>query len=162
MNIWEDNTWHTYINAENSDFRSGLRLRFDAGVDGDVRSACIKFAKWLRREYSFPVRIPIYVKSSERIKAHDGDMVCGTFFWPHSTTDEPYARIATGDYRYLCGLWGENDAIASVLWSLAHELTHYFQWLNQIEQSEIDEEKQAERTANEVMGRYAATVDSFI
>ena len=60
----------------------------------------------------------------------DGDSVIGSFFEPFTYDFEPYIRIATGDYRELLESDGRDRAISSILISIAHELTHYFQWIN--------------------------------
>lgn len=153
MNVWSLTNWKKYANYSDN-VRTGLRLRFDADVDPEVRRACIEFARWLRSQYEFPIRVPVYVKSSFRIRAMDGDMVCGTFFRPYSMHVEPYARIATGDYSDLLAEMGKDAALASILNSMAHELTHYFQWLNQLKLTEIGEERQAKIYAREIVGDY--------
>ncbi|MCL2670548.1 MAG: hypothetical protein FWF10_00740 [Clostridiales bacterium] len=47
--------------------------------------------------------------------------------------------------------------MASYLFSLAHELTHYFQWINGIQLTEIGEERQATCYANWILDEYAET-----
>lgn len=157
MNVWSMTNWKKTYHADMVGIRAGLRLRIDADVDPDVRRACIEFARWLRKQYEFPMRIPVYVKSSYRVRAMDGDMVCGTFFGPYSLMVEPYARIATGDYTELLAEMGKDAALACILHSMAHELTHYFQWLNQLKLTEIGEERQAEKCAREIIGDYIAS-----
>lgn len=109
--------------------RTGLRVRVESGTIPEVRSAILNFAKWLRLNYDFPIRLPIYVKKAKQIKSMSGEMVFGTFFAPYDKTIEPYIRLATGDYwddRYE---WGRDEALASILHTLAHEIVHYQQWL---------------------------------
>ena len=137
--------------------RTGLRLRIDKDVDLEVRKACLEFAKWLRKEYTFPVRVPVYVKSDERIRAMDGDMVCGTFFRPSDIHVEPYIRIAAGDYADLCGEWGRRSALGNILQTMAHELSHYFQWVNQLPLTLLGEDRQATRYAALIMQTYFET-----
>ena len=55
--------------------------------------------------YRFPVRVPIYFKETK------------------------YIKIAVGDYNDLCKVQGKDDALAAILCSITHELTHYFQWI---------------------------------
>lgn len=50
---------------------------------------CKCFAKWLRSEYYFPIRVPVYIKDKTYIKARDGEHVVGTFLGP---------------YDYSCGI----------------------------------------------------------
>jgi len=109
----------------------------------------------LRAEYYFPVRIIVYVKEAERIRAKDGDHVVGTFFEPYSYYDEPYIRIATGDYEELLSKNGKDNALASILISLAHELTHYYQWINNLQLTSMGRERQASRYARYIIDEYA-------
>lgn len=157
MNIWTASHWKKkYIN---SNVRKGLRLKSDLEVDDEVKRACKEFCKWLRINYSFPIRIPIYLKSSYKIKAMDGDMVYGTFFEPDNFLIEPYIRIATGDYYEMLKKYGKDDALASILQSIAHELTHYYQWINDIQLTERGYEQQAKRYAEIILSDYAETRD---
>lgn len=157
MNIWVINKWRKFY-GETCE-RSGLRVIYDADVDPNVKRACKEFFVWLRAQYAFPKRVRIYVKSSIRIKSIHGDMVCGTFFRPYDRNIEPHIRIATGDYQKLVEDEGVDNALAEILWTIAHELTHYFQWLNDLPLTLIGEERQATNYANRILQEYATTRD---
>ena len=155
--IWTLDNWTRHIDPEDEHIRRGLRLRFDRGVDPEVRRACMEYAHFLRKEYSFPLRVVVYVKRSPRIRAKDGEMVTGTFMSMAEYTMEPYARIAAGDYPDLCRRWGKDSALSAILLSMGHELTHYFQWINGLQLTPIGEERQATRYARYVLDEYAET-----
>mgnify|MGYP000136290213 FL=1 len=155
MNIWIESRWEKTYSANK--VRKGLRLISDQNVDSEVKRACKDFCKWLRSKYIFPIRIPVYLKSSPMIKAMDGDMVYGTFFEPDSHFVEPYVRIATGDYADMVRDQGKDNALAAILHSIAHELTHYFQWINAIALTESGYERQAKAYANKILEEYAQT-----
>ena len=156
--IWTLDDWEKNIDLERSGHRCGLRLRFDKEVDSEVRRACKEFAVFLRREYFFPIRVVIYVKARERIVAMDGDKCCGIFWcMPDDYTIEPYIRLAAGDYEKLCKKWGKDSALTSILLCMAHELTHYFQWINSIKLTPIGKERQATNYADYVLEDYAET-----
>lgn len=123
----------------------------------EVKRACTDFGKWLRQEYYFPIRVVIYFKRSEYIKALDGDLVSATFFEPFSKMDEPFIRIATGDYKRMLDEWGKDSALAAILGSISHELTHYFQWINDICLTESGLEKQASYYRKKIITSYAKT-----
>lgn len=159
MHIWTLRAWEKYYDLSDAKHRTGLRTRFEKGVDPEVRAACLRFCAWLRTEYFFPIRIPIYFKQAARIKAMDGELVSATFFEPVNRQDEPYARIATGDYQQLKEKIGRDNALASILLSVAHELTHYFQWINDIRLTAIGEERQASRYARFILDEYADVVE---
>ncbi len=153
-NPWTMNRWESRIPKDAPEFRSGLRLRFDRDAQPEVRRGCLAFAKWLREYYAFPVRVPVYGKAVERVRAVDGEKVYGTCFCPERLDVEPYIKVATGSYAELCRSDGKDDALASILYTLAHELTHYFQWLNQLELTPAGAERQANRCAGEIVGMY--------
>lgn len=157
MHIWTIEKWIKYLNYDEKQYRTGLRLKFDKDVNSEVKRACKEFCKWLRTEYYFPVRIPVYIKSSEKIKAQDGDLVSGTFLGPFNLNEEPYIRISTGDYEKLLEKRGKNNALAAILTSIAHELTHYFQWINGIKLTERGEERQATIYARFILDDYKDT-----
>ena len=156
MHIWTIEDWKKNL-PERNNRRTGLRLKIDASVDSEVRLACKEFCKWLRTEYYFPLRVPIYIKSSRYIKTIDGDYAVGSFFEPNEYNVEPYIRIATGDYQDLFQEIGRDDALASILATIAHELTHYYQWINGITLTEIGHERQALRYSKYILQEYSET-----
>lgn len=158
MHIWTIDDWEK--NLQNSaSRRSGLRFRYDRDVHPEVKRACSQFALWLRRQYCFPLRIVVYVKGTKTICTKDGDNVVGSFFEPFSYSNEPYIRIATGDYRELMNELGKDNALASILLTLAHELTHYYQWINSIQLTPMGRERQATRYSNYIIDEYSSTRD---
>jgi len=134
--------------------REGLRI---CGARGspEVRAAYVRFARWLRQEYDFPVRIPVYLLPSEVVVTVDGRRCSASFFAPWDRTMEPYARIATGDFLKLRAKVGRDNALASFLVSLAHEVIHYQQWISTGETWE----RGVARKASAMVDRYAKTVD---
>ena len=155
--IWNCSDYNRFL--QDKQLRRGIRLRFDPGVDPAVRQAILDFTSWVRQSYDFPLRLVVYVKAAERIKAKDGDMVFGTFFRPYDYPVEPYVRLATGDYSALEEARGRDNALAVILSSLAHEITHYYQYINKADLSLRGEEIQASRTASIILNLYAQTRD---
>jgi hypothetical protein len=136
--------------------REGLRTRSEKGVHPEVRTACIEFGKWLRYNIEFPIRVVVYLKKAYRIKnITTKELVSATFFAPYEKNVEPYIRIATGDYKELVKQRGREDALFAILESIAHEVIHYQQWL---EDRPIDEEE-AEQKGVELVQRYAETCE---
>lgn len=120
-----------------------------------VRGALVRFARWLRSEYEFPVRVPVYLNSHDRHITVHGELASASFFAPYDRTVEPYIRIATGDYPALEADVGRDNALASFICSFAHEVIHYLQWL----ESGTTTEDGVEEEADEMLRRYAETVD---
>src|ERR1700756_513228 len=106
--------------------RKGLRVKGHK-AHPEVRQSMIKFAKWLRTQFVFPIRVPVYLSPKTQIRSN-GILVSASFFAPDCKDVEPFIRIATGDYKSLKKKRGRNNALASVLCSLAHEVIHYQQW----------------------------------
>lgn len=123
MHIWTLEIWKKYYNPYDEIIRNGLRIRFDKMLTLRLNALVKEFCKWLRSEYYFPIRVLIYVMSLEQIKALDGEMVSATFFRPYKREQEPYIRIAVGDYPKLLKK-SADDALAISLSSIVHELTH--------------------------------------
>lgn len=134
--------------------RSGLRLRTMPGVNPEVKRSCIEFAKWLRKNMDFPIRIVIYLKKDYQVKnITSKELVSAIFFAPNDKKVEPYIKIATGDYQKLLEEIGKDNALASILNSIAHELIHYQQWLKDEDFDEIKAIKKAEQ----LIDQYAET-----
>jgi hypothetical protein len=94
-----------------------------------VRAALIRFARWLRKNYEFPIRVPVYLFPTEQIVTMHGQRVSASFFAPYDRNEEPFIRIATGDYGELKRECGRDNALAAFLHSFAHEFVHYQQWV---------------------------------
>ena len=134
--------------------RSGLRIRGARGHP-EVRSALVLYAKWLRKEYEFPIRVPVYLFPGETIITQDGEHVSASFVAPYNRCIEPFIRIATGDYSHIQRIHGRDDALASYILSLSHEIVHYFQWI----ETGIVDERGVVRKATSMLRRYAADMD---
>lgn len=120
-----------------------------------MSAALQRFAKWLRQEFDFPIRVPVYLNPHRHHITVEGEEASASFFAPFDPNVEPYIRIATGEYEDFVAEKGRNNALASHIISLAHEIIHYQQWLVDGNTSEegIEEEAVA------MMHRYAETVD---
>jgi hypothetical protein len=134
--------------------RRGLRIRGQRG-EPEVRAAYIRFARWLRRNHDFPIRVPVYLFPSDLIITQDGNAVSASFFAPDSRAVEPFIRIATGDYQKLKAEEGRDNALAALLVSFAHEVIHYLQW---VETGKTWERGVASK-AKKIVDAYAQTTD---
>lgn len=158
MHIWTLEKWKKYY-LDDFLHRRGLRLRFESSVDTEVKRAINDFCVWLRQEYYFPKRIVVYIKKDKRITAKDKALVFATFFEPLDRLEEPFVKIATGDYCDLLKNNTQDNALAALLYLLAHELTHYFQWINDIKLTEIGFERQADAYSKLIISEYSMTRD---
>lgn len=151
MNPWVTKLHDTEIRRFN---RSGLRLRFENGVDTELHEAFLRFAAWLRTVYEFPIRVPVYIKNSDFIVAVDKDLVAGTFFGPYDKTQEPYIKIAAGAFAKERKRLKHRELVYNYFAVLAHELTHYFQWIGDQTLTKRGEEWQATFYGNRVVYEY--------
>lgn len=150
--LWECNDWSTFVSE---DCRKGIRLYFDRDVDKEVKRASKDFVDWLAEQYEFPIRIPIYFKTCKHIISRNGEEASAAFLGPFDKREEPYIRIAVGDYQELKGKRGQDNALASILHSIAHELTHYYQWVKNSDCDIAKMERQAQYYAREILYDYA-------
>jgi len=134
--------------------RTGIRIKGARG-HSEVRAAYIRFARWLRQEYEFPIRVPVYLYPSEQIVTMHGDRVSASFFAPDDRFEEPFIRVATGDFPQLKKERGRDNALAAFLHSFAHELVHYQQWLA----ARAVSERGVVRKARGIVARYAMSTD---
>ncbi len=147
--------WLTRIMWATPKRTGGLRIRGHL-AHRDVRNAIVRFARWIRTEYCFPVRCPVYLSPHYRLTMIDGSIVTASFFAPWDSNVEPYIRIATGDYRPPRSRYNRNNVLAGYLHSLAHELVHYWQW---VESGDTTERGVIVR-AGSIVGAYALTTDN--
>jgi hypothetical protein len=110
--------------------RSGLRIRPNKNVDDENAYYIKHFAKWLRKNYEFPVRVPVYVSEKKYVLAKNGEEGVSIFFAPYNNEVEPYIKMATGDFRSLIKELGFERAVFDILFSLAQEIENYYMWLD--------------------------------
>jgi hypothetical protein len=94
-----------------------------------VREALIRYARWLRLQFEFPIQVPVYLLPGNTVRTIHGDECSASIFLPWSKKQEPFIRIATGDYSRLRQQRGQNNALAAYLVSLSHEVLHYQRWI---------------------------------
>lgn len=150
--LWQCNDWNKYLD-ENC--RKGVRLRFDKEVDEEVKRACKEYVCWLRTNYDFPIRIPIYLKASKYVTVSTGEKVSAYFFGPYEKIYEPYIKVSVGDYEDLLDKLGKDNALATILHSITHELSHYYQWIKESDLSDEKSESQARYYADAILCDYA-------
>lgn len=159
MDIWKIEKWRKHLPASVVQAQSCVDVCADKGVETDLEKACVQFVDWLKREYLFPIPICVHLKNGTILKTMDGDTAVGTFFEPPSYAGCPNIRVAAGDYGDLVLSDGRDNAVAAILTVIAHEMTHYFQWINGIHFSGFILEWQATRYARRILAAYAETRD---
>lgn len=151
LRLWKCDDWSKYVDPS---CRSGLHLRFDAGVDPEVHRAGLEFATWLRRYFEFPLRVIVCFKNKEALVLPGGKRISSIFQESPERMDEPCIRIAVGNYGELLREHGKDEALAILLTMLTFELSHYFQWLKGLELTRSRKAIQARYYTNEIMDSY--------
>jgi hypothetical protein len=134
--------------------RTGIRIIGHRGHP-EVKDALIRFAKWLRNNYEFPIRVPVYLRPECELISMHGEQCSASFFAPWDQKVEPYIRIATGEYEAEKKEFGRDNALAGYLGSLAHEVVHYQQW---VKDNNVHDRGVVVKASNMVK-RYSYTVD---
>ena len=132
--------------------RSGLRIRIHPGVHPFVRRELLTYCRWLRASYAFPVRVNVYAPNALKIRAGDGDLCWGRILWPDEP-DEPAVIDVAGGCRATDKRALQNHIWATIF-TLTHELSHYFQRLKGLEMTPRGTEWQASYWAHRVMDEY--------
>ena len=136
------NLWKCYsLDRKDARASNGISLRFENGVESEFRKLCIQFANWLRKNYSFPVHLNVYIKDCERIRLIGGQMAYGGFRYFENR--DPYIRIPARIAPDLREEYEDIENYYSILGSFVHELTHYYQWVAGLTQTEAVSERQA-------------------
>jgi hypothetical protein len=134
--------------------RDGIRIVGRRG-DPTVGGALIRYAAWLRRNYRFPVRVPVYLLPSDQFATIEGKIAEMSFFAPFDRAQEPYIRIATGDYPSLRRQKGRDHALAAFIAWLNHQIIHYWQWV----ETGATSERGVARRAIGLLHEYEKSVD---
>ena len=148
MNLWQN----FEIKREPPFKNCGFSLHFEPGIDAEMRRQYCAFARWLRKTYMFPVHINVYLLHTEKICLLDGRMSYGGF--RYFTTKPPRIRVASAIERHLLGEYTEKELREQILSSFVHELSHYFQWILALEQSDAVSERQANYYRYRILERY--------
>ena len=96
-------------------------------------------------------------KNKKYLISTTGERASATFWGPFDKTQEPYIRIAVDDYEDILESFGKDNALAAILGSMAHELSHYFQWLKDLDIMDAKMERQAKYYSDVIVWDYAET-----
>lgn len=124
-----------YINSSKV---SGIKSYFENGLDELIISKIKDFISFVRKRYYIPIRINIYFSNRNYyIHKEDKHKFYAVFF---GENDEKYPSI------YIAS---KGNVIDDIIFALAHEITHYYQWYF------LDEEKRTNRSLEIEANRWA-------
>ena len=116
--LWITNTEENIHFYRDSAPKSNLSLHFASAIDHDTKKNICSFVRYLRKEFFFPIRCNVYFCNQEKFHSSKGGYCYGIFF----------SNVESGGRVYPQIYIPANMDLFSVYYSLAHELTHYFQW----------------------------------
>lgn len=119
---------------------SGLYLYCDKSLDDNTLSQIKLFIAWLKKNYYFPIRCNVVMKNEKQFHSSKGDYYCqGIFFAPEDLSHAKLPRI------YVAS----DTEFEYVVFTVAHELTHYYQWFF------FQDEKRSDRSLELEANKYA-------
>lgn len=150
--LWNTNNYSPE-KINRTDDRHGLRLKMDPRVHPFIRRELRIFCRWLRSCYSFPVRIHVYIPNARRILSRSNELCFGTCFIPEDPNDTVSIDVA-GGFQDTSNLQALQNFTWATIFTLAHELGHYFQYINQVTQTPRGAEWQATYYAHQIQIEY--------
>lgn len=142
--IWIDKEYKGLYKQELS--KDGIRLFIDNKISSPVRIQIIKFIRFLRKNYYFPIRCKIYLCERKNFTSKDGKKrIKGIFFQGEidkKTFPQIYVPCKTSKY------WEIQDIYLSIV----RLLTFYFQWYF------FEDEKRSNRSLEIEATKYAYAI----
>ena len=136
MNLWQK---YEKSNCERSD--RGISFHYEKGIDQELREFYLNFSKWLRGKYEFPVHVTVYVLNQEKVRLRNGSLQYGSFRWYPKRS--PRIKVPSKVEAALLEECSLDEVYVMILSSLVHELSHYFQWVSGLQQTNAVSERQA-------------------
>ena len=124
MIYWINKEFRNYY--KNSANATGIRYKFypygsdfDKSTEKDIK----KFVVFLRKNFYFPIRLNILFCDTQAF-AHiiDNHTYYGAFYNTDDAKRKIYPRIS------IAAKVTKTNSLESILFTLAHEITHYYQW----------------------------------
>ena len=113
---------------------TGIRCAFPKGFNEVTKDEIKRFIKFIRANYYFPIRVKItFDNKTHFVSQTDGHKYYGVFY-DGDANQKTYPSI------YIAAKHTERNSIDDILFSVAHELTHYYQWYF------LEDEKRTDRS----------------
>ena len=151
MNLWQQH--QKRVPTE----KNLLHLHFDAGIPSELKQQAIAFTKWLRKNYTVPITLHVYFRNTYRIRLKNGTMAYGSFRWYPQRP--PYIQIAAKPEPEMLKNNSDSENTETILSSLVHELTHYYQWLDDLKQTSAASEWQANHYRYQILDQWQDAIE---
>lgn len=114
--IWIDLEYKSYYLDSKS---HGIYVYYDKSFDNVAKEKINAFLSWLKKRFFFPIRCNIFIENERDYRSSKEGYRCqGVFYGIGDFARTKLPRI------YIAG----NVSIDYVIFTVAHELTHYYQW----------------------------------
>lgn len=141
--IWIDLEYKSHYSDSKS---CGLYTYIDKTLSHDISAKISTFLVWLKKRYFFPIRCNIFIENEKHFQSSKKSRTCQGIFFASgdlSRTKLPRIYVASDtSYEYL-------------IFTIAHELTHYYQWYF------YQDEKQTDRSLEIEANKYAQWLTSL-
>ena len=134
--------------------KSGIRYKFyNYGNDFEKSNVedIERFISFLRKNYYFPIRLNILFCDNRAFSHHiDNHIYYGAFYNMDDEKRKEYPKIS------IAARVTKNNSLEDVLFTLAHEITHYYQWYfwEDDKRTSRSLEREANKWANHILNLY--------
>jgi hypothetical protein len=147
--LWVTNT------EENREYYSdcavdGLRLHFDREIAPSLKMELVRFVRYLRHDFYFPIRCHVYFKAKKAFASQKKGKTCLGIFYDNASYKKRYPQI------FIASELMEGESVCEIFATLCQELTHYFQWYFLCDERQTDRglEIQAAKYADRIVSDY--------
>lgn len=152
------NLWQQFEIGKTTHQGAGISFHYEKGIEDALKKKYMSFARWLRKNYVFPTHIHVHILNREKVRLQSGAMAYGSFRWFEKRN--PMIRIPSAVEKELLEEYTREEIYEQILSSLVHELTHYYQWVLDLEQSNAASERQANYYRYRIIHAFNETVNA--
>ncbi len=126
---------------------TGLRYKFTDNFDEDTKKDLIDFVFFIRKNFYFPIRLNVLFCNASVFMHHlDGHKYYAAFYSYDDEKRKIYPRIS------VASRVSKNNPLNDILFAVAHEITHYYQWYF------LEEDKRTDRSLEIEANKWAIYV----
>ena len=133
-----------YLNSAKS---NGIRYKFYAGFEEQIKNEIVEFLLFIRKKYYFPIRLNIAFCNVDCFKHNiDNHKYYAAFYGMDDENRKTYPRIS------ITAKITKSYCLNDVLFAIAHEITHYYQWFF------LEEDKRTNRSLEIEANKWSAYI----
>lgn len=133
--------------------KKGLYTHVHPHIHPFIRREILLFTKWLRACFEFPIRVHVHIFNAKRILSRSNELCYGICFIPDDPNEDVSVYIA-GGYKDDGDLQNLRNFTWTTIGTLAHELGHYYQYINLVSLTDRGREWQATYYAHKILSEY--------